>query len=164
MTKDFSFDWKNNNHVSIKGVVNEHSDFKFLVDRKSEMLFLDLKEIIRINSSGVRNWVFALNQLRDVELHYTNCSFAVVDQLSMIPEFLTKKCCVESFDARYVCKNCNTSYTVTLIVGHDIQPGLDKYLDGPTASCPTCKEVMEFDHNPDSYLFFLTKLPKIKSE
>lgn len=158
MTNILSFEWKKDDYVSISGMIDEGSDFSKLFKKKHDVLFLDLKQIQRINSSGVRKWVLALDKLRDVEIHYINCSFSVVDQLSMVPEFLNKKCFVESFDARYVCENCNVSHTVTLVVGYDIQPGEKKYVDGPERFCPTCKQKMEFDHNPDSYLFFLSNL------
>lgn len=164
MTNILSFEWKKDNYVSINGMVDENADFTPLLKMNSGILFLDLKNVNRINSSGVRRWVLALEKLRDVELHYINCSFSVVDQLSMVPEFITKKSFVESFDARYVCENCNASYTFTLVVGYDIEPGLTKYVDGPDRFCPTCKQKMEFDHNPDSYLFFLSNLPKKKKE
>ncbi|APJ03759.1 hypothetical protein [Silvanigrella aquatica] len=158
MTDALLFDWKKEDYVAISGMVDEHADFSPLFNKNLEKLFLDLKNVNRINSSGVRRWVIALEKLRDVELHYINCSFSVVEQLSMVPEFLTKKSHVESFDARYVCENCNTSQVVTLVVGYDIEAGLSKYLDGPDRLCPNCKSKMEFDHNPDSYLFFLSNL------
>ena len=164
MINNLTFDWKKDDYVSISGMVDENADFAPLFTKKNNVLFLDLKQVNRINSSGVRRWVLALDKLRDIELHYLNCSFAVVDQLSMVPEFLTKKSFVESFDTRYVCENCNTSYTITLVVGYDIQPGLPKYLDGPERFCPTCKGKMEFDHNPDSYLYFLSNLTNKKKE
>ncbi len=162
MTNILSFEWKKDDYVSISGIIDENADFSPLLTKKLQILFLDLKKINRINSSGVRKWVLALENLKDIEIHYINCSFAIVDQLSMVPEFLTKKSFVESFDARYVCENCNTSHTITLVVGYDIQAGLPKYLDGPERFCPTCKEKMEFDHNPDSYLFFLSNLKNKK--
>jgi hypothetical protein len=164
MTKNLSFEWKRDDYVSIIGIIDENSDFSQLFKSKFQLLFLDLKQISRINSSGVRKWVLALDKLRDVEIHYINCSFAIVDQLSMVPEFLTKKSFVESFDALYVCENCNVSHTVTLVVGYDIQPGLTKYLDGPERFCPTCNEKMEFEHNPDSYLYFLSNLKNMKKK
>jgi len=162
MTNPLTFEWKKDNYVAIIGIVDENADFSELYLKKIEVLFIDLKKILRMNSSGVRNWVIALNKLKDVELHYINCSFPVVDQLSMVPEFLTKKTFVESFDARYVCENCNTSYVFTLIVGFDIQAGLPQYLDGPDKFCSNCKAKLEFDHNPDSYLYFLSNLKNTK--
>jgi len=162
MTNVLSFEWKKEDYVTISGMIDESSDFSELFKKNHEVLFLDLKNIHRINSSGVRKWVLALDKLKDVEIHYINCSFSVVDQLSMVPEFLNKKCFVESFDARYVCENCNTSQTVTLVVGFDIQAGEKNYTDGPERLCPDCKQKMEFDHNPDSYLFFLSNLSNKK--
>lgn len=162
MMNYLSFEWKKDNYVSIIGTIDENADFSTLFKKNIRVLFLDFKGVVRINSNGVRLWINAIEHLKDVELHYINCSFAVVDQLSMIPEFLTEKTFIESFDARYICENCNESYTVTLVVGYDIQPGLQQYLDGPERLCPTCNRKLEFDHNPDSYLFFLSNLRSIK--
>ena len=152
------FDWKKEDYVSISGIVDEHADFSPLLLKKTDILFLELKNVNRINSSGVRKWVNALDKLRDVEIHYINCSFAVVEQLSMVPEFLNKKSYVESFEAQYVCENCNISQTFNLVVGYDIKPGEARYPDGPEKICYNCKEKMEFDHNPDSYLYFLSNI------
>ncbi|MGY3804584.1 hypothetical protein ACWNT8_11005 [Pigmentibacter ruber] len=164
MTNILSFDWEKDDYVRISGMVDENADFSELYKKHHDILFLDLKGVHRINSSGVRKWVLALDKLKDVELHYINCSFPVVDQLSMVPEFINKKSYVESFDARYVCENDNTTHIFNLVVGFDIQPGLKKYEDGPERFCPNCKNRLEFDHNPDSYLFFLSNLhPKKKS-
>jgi len=158
MTNVLSFDWKNDDYVTISGTVDETSNFSELFKKNHETLFLDLKNILRINSSGVRQWVLALDKLKDVEIHFINCSTSVVEQLSMVPEFLNKKSVVESFDATYICENCNISQTITLVVGFDIEAGHKNYTDGPERFCPNCKQKMEFDHNPDSYLFFLSNL------
>ena len=162
MTNMLSFVWKKNDYVSINGSIDESADFSSLFEKKHEILFLDLKNISRINSSGVRKWVLALEKLKDIEIHFMNCSFSIVEQLSMVPEFLTKKTFVDSFDARYVCENCNTSHTFSLVVGYDIKLGEPKYTDGPERFCPTCKAKLEFDHNPDSYLYFLSVLKNKK--
>ncbi|BBH53197.1 hypothetical protein [Fluviispira sanaruensis] len=160
MTKDLSIQWKRDDYVSISGTIDEHANFDALLSRRTDILYIDLKDINRINSSGVRKWVNAIEKLEDVELHYINCACPVVDQLSMVPEFIGKKCSVESFDAEYVCETCNNTQIFTLVVGYDIEPGLKSYLDGPEKFCQKCKNKLEFNHNPDSYLFFLSKLSK----
>ena len=160
---DLSLCWKKNDYVVITGTIDESADFNELLAKRSGILFVDFKNVQRINSSGVRRWVQAVAQLNQVEIHYMNCSCPVVEQLSMVPEFLGRKNTVESFDARYVCENCNYSHIFNLVVGFDVKAGLQKYDDGPERFCPKCNSKMEFDHNPDSYLYFLTKLPKTKN-
>ncbi|KAB8033494.1 hypothetical protein [Fluviispira multicolorata] len=160
MTSELSIKWKRDDYVSIAGIIDENANFSDLTNRKTDILYIDLKDVARINSSGVRKWVNAIEMLKEVELHYINCACSVVDQLSMVPEFIGRKCTVESFDAEYACETCNNTQIFTLVVGYDIEPGLTKYLDGPEKFCQKCKNRLEFNHNPDSYLFFLSKLSK----
>lgn len=160
MISKLGIEWKRPDFVSLSGEIDEHSDFSGLTKHNSRIVYMDLHDIQRLNSSGVRKWVWAIENMKDSEIHYINCSIAIVEQLSMVPEFIGKKSSVESFDARYVCEECNSTHIITLVVGYDIEPGLPHYDEGPQKDCPSCKGKLEFDHNPDSYFFFLSKLPK----
>ena len=78
----------------------------------------------------------------------------MVDQFSMIPEFVGKKGRVESFYVHYVCDACGHEERKLLEVGKDIGP---TPLTSPSLEkpCSACEDIMELDHNPDIYFAFL---------
>ena len=149
--------WKDEKNVKLSGVIDEGTDFAELVDNLVEELWIDFGGVTRINSCGVREWTRVMHSITN-RIHFINCTSAIVDQLSMIPEFIGQNCIVDSFEAHYVCDECGHEETYILEVGKDIKPGLDEYEEGPERSCPQCKAIMEFDHNPEVYLDFLTDI------
>jgi len=162
MKNKVQVEWKKDDYVAISGIIDENADFSQVLTKNVPVLFLDFKKVERINSTGVRKWVNLIENLKDVELHYINCSFATAEQFSLVSDLITKKTFIESFEARYVCEKCNTTEVFTLVVGYDIIPGQYSYNDGPERMCAKCRSKLEFDHNPDSYLFFLINLGKKK--
>ncbi len=160
VSHETKLEWIDDNHVNIIGPITETSDFHSLEYPKKNIseIFINFKNMTRMNSNGVKKWLQSLEKFPYNKIHYTNCSTALVEQMSIVSEFLKPKIIVDSFEARYVCQNCNEVHLVDFVIGKDIQPGQEEYLDEPEKKCPKCGELMEFDHNPDSYFYFLTKL------
>ena len=98
--------------VEFFGEVDEHADFRTLLDRLRGSVTFELAELRRLNSSGVREWV---NFVRDLEpgvteLTLSACSPAIVTQLNMIANF-RGPARVRSFLAPYVCTACGHSWS-----------------------------------------------------
>ena len=137
--------------VALSGEIDEHADFAPLRERLQGDVELDLGEIRRINSCGVREWV---NFVRDLpaarRLTFTACSTAVVTQLNMIYNF-RGPARIRSFHAPYVCDAC----------GHDddllVEVGEGGRVELPAPSCPRCGAEMQFDDLPERYLSFLAE-------
>jgi hypothetical protein len=45
-----------------------------------------------------------------------------------------------------------------LVVGKDIQAGMESYMESPEMKCSECGEQMECDHNPELYFSFLSEV------
>jgi Zn finger protein HypA/HybF involved in hydrogenase expression len=149
------FQWKKPNLVEIAGVLGERASFDELIQKIQSDCWVDMRSISRVNSSGVRQWALSISQIKG-KIHYINCSCPIVDQFSMVPEFLGAQNVVESFEARYACPQCQNVEIFILEVGKDIAPGLDDYTEAaPPRTCPKCNAAMEFDHSPEVYLDFL---------
>ncbi len=141
-------------YVKLSGVIDEDNELTDLVDKiPPGMTAIDLGEIKRINSCGVRDWV---NWLGTVEKNSTNCvlvecSPAIVAQINLVNNF-TGNGAVKSFYVPYFCPECDEE-KVLLVETTDMGPPPH---EPPTCRCDECDLVMDFDDMPDSYFAFLS--------
>lgn len=138
--------------VTVSGSVDEDADFAALARdiAPHKQLRMDLAEIDRINSCGVREWVNFIRSIpADSSIELVRCSPAFVSQINMISNF-TGAARVSSVQAPYVCEECGHETRVEF----DVSPGQQPEL--PEVPCPECKAAMEFDDIEDSYFAFLS--------
>jgi eukaryotic-like serine/threonine-protein kinase len=140
--------------VEFFGEVDEHADFRGLLDRMRGNVTFELGEVRRLNSSGVREWVNFVRELEPAvtELTLSACSPAIVTQLNMIRNF-RGPARIRSFLAPYVCGACGHEEEKLLDVrAHFADHKLDRM---PGFLCEECQGPMEFDDLPERYLAFL---------
>lgn len=146
-------------YVKLGGVIDEDNELGDLVDKiPSGTAVIDLGEIERINSCGVRDWV---NWLSKLEYHGTRsvlveCSPAIVAQINLVNNF-TGSGVVKSFYVPYFCPECDEE-KVLLVEASDMGPPPH---EPPTCRCDECDLVMDFDDMPDSYFAFLSNQRKL---
>ena len=140
-------------YVKLLGVIDEDNELTDLSDKiPPGTAVIDLGEIERINSCGVRDWV---NWLGKIEKNNTNvvlveCSPAIVAQINLVNNF-TGNGAVKSFYVPYFCPECDEE-KVLLAETADMGPPPH---EPPTCRCDECDLVMDFDDMPDSYFAFL---------
>ncbi len=146
-------------YVKLGGVIDEDNELSDLVDKiPSGTAVIDLGEIERINSCGVRDWV---NWLSKLEANGTRsvlveCSPAIVAQINLVNNF-TGSGVVKSFYVPYFCPECDEE-KVLLVEASDMGPPPH---EPPTCRCDECDLVMDFDDMPDSYFAFLSNQRKL---
>ncbi len=146
-------------YVKLGGVIDEDNELGDLVDKiPSGTAVIDLGEIERINSCGVRDWV---NWLSKLEANGTRsvlveCSPAIVAQINLVNNF-TGSGVVKSFYVPYFCPECDEE-KVLLVEASDMGPPPH---EPPTCRCDECDLVMDFDDMPDSYFAFLSNQKKL---
>jgi anti-anti-sigma regulatory factor len=146
-------------YVKLGGVIDEDNELGDLVDKiPSGTAVIDLGEIERINSCGVRDWV---NWLSKLEANGTRsvlveCSPAIVAQINLVNNF-TGNGVVKSFYVPYFCPECDEE-KVLLVEASDM--GAPPH-EPPTCRCDECDLVMDFDDMPDSYFAFLSNQKKL---
>lgn len=146
-------------YVKLAGVIDEDNELGELVDRiPSGTAVIDLGEIERINSCGVRDWV---NWLSKLEYNGTRsvlveCSPAIVAQINLVNNF-TGNGVVKSFYVPYFCPECDEE-KVLLVEAADMGPPPH---EPPTCRCDECDLVMDFDDMADSYFAFLSNQRKV---
>jgi anti-anti-sigma factor len=146
-------------YVKLGGVIDEDNELTDLTDRiPAGTAVIDLGEIERINSCGVRDWV---NWLTKVERNggrvvLVECSPAIVSQINLVNNF-TGQGVVKSFFAPYFCPNCDRE-KVLLVEAGEMGPPPHR---APTCRCDECDGVMDFDDMEDSYFAFLGTAKKV---
>src|SRR5829696_2143232 len=146
-------------YVKLGGVIDEDNELGDLVDKiPNGTAVIDLGEIERINSCGVRDWV---NWLSKLEANGTRsvlveCSPAIVAQINLVNNF-TGSGVVKSFYVPYFCPECDEE-KVLLVEATDMGPPPH---EPPTCRCDECDLVMDFDDMPDSYFAFLSNQRKL---
>jgi anti-anti-sigma regulatory factor len=146
-------------YVKLGGVIDEDNELGDLVEKiPTGTAVIDLGEIERINSCGVRDWV---NWLSKLEYHGTRsvlveCSPAIVAQINLVNNF-TGNGVVKSFYVPYFCPECDEE-KVLLVEASDMGPPPH---EPPTCRCDECDLVMDFDDMPDSYFAFLSNQRKL---
>ena len=136
----------------LNGVIDHNSHFDKLletVDKTS--LEVNMKEVIRINSTGVRNWVEFLKNYNG-EVSYHECSVPVVEQFNMIPQFFGKRSRILSFFAPFFCEESDEEVEVLLTCGTNVDLRT-KSINGEI-SCDECDGELSRDFDPDEYLRF----------
>jgi anti-anti-sigma regulatory factor len=145
--------------VKLGGVIDEDNELNDLAEKIPQgTAVIDLGEIERINSCGVRDWV---NWLSKLEYNGTRsvlveCSPAIVAQINLVNNF-TGSGVVKSFYVPYFCPECDEE-KVLLVEATDMGPPPH---EPPTCRCDECDLVMDFDDMPDSYFAFLSNQRKL---
>ncbi len=146
-------------YVKLVGVIDEDNELTELVDKIAPgTAVIDLGEIERINSCGVRDWV---NWLSRIETNgsrpvLVECSPPIVAQINLVNNF-TGSGVVKSFYVPYFCPECDEE-KVLLVEAADMGPPPH---EPPTCRCDECDLVMDFDDMADSYFAFLSNQRKV---
>jgi anti-anti-sigma regulatory factor len=146
-------------YVKLGGVIDEDNELSDLVEKiPNGTAVIDLGEIERINSCGVRDWVNWLSKLENngTRSVLVECSPAIVAQINLVNNF-TGGGVVKSFYVPYFCPECDEE-KVLLVEASDMGPPPH---EPPTCRCDECDLVMDFDDMPDSYFAFLSNQRKL---
>ncbi|MBA3538529.1 MAG: hypothetical protein H0T79_02770 [Deltaproteobacteria bacterium] len=146
-------------YVKLGGVIDEDNELGELVEKiPTGTAVIDLGEIERINSCGVRDWVNWLSKLETSGTRsvLVECSPAIVAQINLVNNF-TGSGVVKSFYVPYFCPECDEE-KVLLVEAQDMGPPPH---EPPTCRCDECDLVMDFDDMPDSYFAFLSNQRKL---
>lgn len=141
-------------YVKLAGVIDEDNDLSEVGEQvQSGTAVIDLSEVERINSCGVRDWVNWLNKIEaeGSKVVLVECSPAIVAQINLVNNF-TGAGVVKNFFAPYFCPNCDREKVLLLEAA---ELGSDP-TSAPTCRCDECDGVMDFDDMEDSYFAFLS--------
>ncbi len=140
--------------VKLGGVIDEDNELADLVEKiPTSTAVIDLGEIERINSCGVRDWVNWLSKPRTTARG--RCSSSAPRRSSPRSTWSTTSPAAASSSRStvpYFCPECDEE-KVLLVEASDTGP---PPREPPTCRCDECDLVMDFDDMPDSYFAFLS--------
>ena len=140
--------------VKLSGSIDEDAQLDRLaaeLKASTTPLRLDLADVRRINSCGVREWVNFMRSLpKTVRVDLENCAPVVVVQINMISNF-AGHARVVSVKAPFVCESCGFEAEALINVIPGSRP---QFASRP---CPKCsKPTFIFDDIEDAYFAFVT--------
>ena len=139
--------------VKLAGAINEDNDLAEHLDRiAGSVVVVDLSDVERINSCGVRDWVNWIHALeaKGAEMFFLECSPSIVAQINLVNNF-TGHGRIKSLYLPYYCESCNQEHSV-LYEAEDL--ATPEPLP-PASRCSGCEKFMDFDDMPDAYFAFL---------
>ena len=140
-------------YLKLKGVLDEDNLLANLLSQiQGRLLLIDMAEIERINSCGVRDWVNWLNQIQalGVAVILLRCSPVVVSQANMVANFASDAF-IHSFYAPYVHPDTGDEQSVLLFT-EDIRQ--NQPIRAPKIFNDNGEE-LEFDEFEESYFAFI---------
>ncbi|MFY0521885.1 protein kinase domain-containing protein [Archangium gephyra] len=138
------------NHVRIGGVIDETFPLTSTSSDLGGLLIVDLGQVERISSFGVRRWIEFASKLPagGIALYVVNAPPVMVDQLNMVEGF-SGVARVLSVLAPYTCRACGED-RLRLV---DLQSEAPIIAEGraPEHSCPVCAGKLEFADLPSEF-------------
>lgn len=150
-------------YVKIGGIIDEDNELGTLADRMGAgTAIIDLSDVERINSCGVRDWVNWLGKAekQGAQVVLVQCSPAIVAQINLVNNF-SGNGVVKNFFAPYFCPNCDRE-KVLLVETRDVHG--QKPFRAPTCRCDECDGPMDFDDMEESYFAFITSGKKVVTD
>jgi hypothetical protein len=139
-------------HIEISGTIDETFDRHTLPRKAShKTLILNLAQVRRFSSFGVREWTRAMRSLsQELSMYWLECSPATVAQLNAVANFAGNAVII-SVEAPFYCESCRAESSVTCKVERGHIPPL------PQVTCADCGSPMRLEDPPESYFEFLLR-------
>lgn len=136
--------------ISLSGAIDEWADLDALFEEvpPGAKVSIDLSQVKRISSVGVRVWICFMEKLKqhDMAAELEGCSVVIVRQMNMISQFRGHGI-VRSAYAPYYCATCNKEQLRLIDLGSDVTAQLRKPMQ-----CPTCDSLIELDEEEALYV------------
>lgn len=160
-----NFDTKTENQlviVTISGPVDENTEFPDLSKAARGVLRLELNAVTRLNSMGLKGWIAWMKSIpKNLQVEFSLCPRAVVDQMGILNGFLPMQATVVSFLVPYHCHKCGHETDVIAIREQDyLEANTDfreKVLLSAERPCPECGSQMDWDIVPQKYFSFMRR-------
>lgn len=136
--------------AKLTGVIDEslHEDSFVGV---TQPLVIDLQNVSRITSYGVRQWIRALKACTAPYVGFINVPECMITQFNIVGGFSGAGQLLSIF-APYVCTECGHGFQVLQDLRKDWVK-VSAFMSS-IAPCPACGKDAELDDNPESYYYF----------
>ncbi|HLG20897.1 MAG TPA: hypothetical protein VI895_13915 [Bdellovibrionota bacterium] len=140
--------------VSLQGDITEDSHIEGLKENLKPIVVFDLKEVKRINSYGIRQWINVMKEIHSKvrQIVFHRCPSVMVEQFNMINNFGGGGI-VYSVYLPYYCEKCGKSDTKLYSLPGGATP--EEMPTLPTYPCAHCSQALTFNDIEDEYFYFL---------
>lgn len=148
--------------LRLSGTIDESFEGKKLGETvKAQTLVIDLGDIRKVSSFGIREWVDFINVVgKHIErIVLVECAPKIVDQLNMVANFAGIGR-VYSFYAPYHCDYCDKDDRVLFQVDRDFE--VIKSMKPPQRPCAQCGEMQYFNEDPVTFFSYLAGAEKFE--
>lgn len=130
---------------------------------KAQTLILDMGEVYRITSFGLREWAEFIRAIERTakNIYLVECPPKVVDQLNMVANFAGKGL-VYSFYAPYRCDFCDIDRLVPFQVDRDREA--IKSMRPPEQPCEVCGNPEYLDEDPATFFTYFARQSDVELE
>lgn len=145
------------------GTIDEDFDGAALAETVKGTLILDLGEVKRISSFGIREWVDFIKAAEEHThaIFFIECSPKIIDQFNMVANFGGKGK-ILSFYAPYRCDYCDDDRR--RLVQVDESYDLIKTMSLPDVPCDSCGNPEYFDEDPESFFTYLVTQEQVEPD
>jgi anti-anti-sigma regulatory factor len=145
------------------GTIDEEFSGKAQAESVSGTLILDLGEVARISSFGIREWVDFIKEAgtKAHAIYFIECSPKIIDQFNMVANFGGPGK-ILSFYAPYRCDYCDDDRR--RLVQVDESYDLIQNLALPDVPCESCGNKEYFDEEPTSFFTHLAQQAKFEPD
>ncbi len=149
--------------LRFSGTIDEDFNGKQLADTVKGILILDLGQVRRISSFGIREWVsfVAAAGEKCKDIYYIEASPKIIDQFNMVANFGGKGK-ILSFYAPYRCDYCDDDRQ-RLVQVEDAWDDIQN-MHLPDFPCESCGNPEYFDEDPQSFFLYLSNQPKVEPD
>ncbi|MFH2010175.1 MAG: hypothetical protein ABI333_26490 [bacterium] len=145
------------------GTIDEDFDGKGAAEGVKGTLVLDLGEVRRISSFGIREWVDFIKEVetKTHAVYFIECSPKILDQFNMVANFGGSGK-VLSFYAPYRCDYCDDDRRRLVQVDESYE--LIKNLSLPDVPCDSCGNPEYFDEDPAAFFTYLVTQEHVEAD
>ncbi len=145
------------------GTIDEDFNGEEVAEQVRGTLILDLGEVRRISSFGIREWV---DFIRAVEkkahsIYYIECSPKILDQFNMVANFGGSGK-ILSFYAPYRCDYCDDDRRRLVQVDESYE--LIQNMSLPDVPCESCGNPEYFDEDPEAFFTHLQTQEQVEAD
>ncbi len=145
------------------GTIDEDFNGAEVAEGVKGTLIVDLGEVQRISSFGIREWVDFIKAVEDKThaIYFIECSPKIIDQFNMVGNFGGKGR-ILSFYAPYRCDYCDDDRR--RLVQVDESHELIKNMSLPDVPCDSCGNPEYFDEDPESFFTYLVTQEQVEPD
>jgi anti-anti-sigma regulatory factor/DNA-directed RNA polymerase subunit RPC12/RpoP len=147
----------NVSYISLSGSIDEDTNLSKYLDKiNAPVAVINTEGVYRINSCGVRDWVYWIEGLeqKGIQIVLVECAVRIMTHVNTMVNFIGSGA-IESFYAPYFCSTCDEAKKILLNVKEVLEK---RPIKAPEVRCPKCDHLLEFNDIEDYYFSFLSRM------